>query len=264
MPKPEPRTIPSAAVGPGAARASRARPNWPVWLWALLFVGMAIPLAIIARTVETALAYAAGEHARAEQAAELARDGPARLDGPIIAQIERAFEVMQLVTVIIEAPVAAVSEDLSWRGDVRATVRGRARLLYGVDLTTATISRDQIGPVQVFAVSVDGPARLAAELAEMQSSAADSPDGGVAIGWMRFRTLAGEYHLSEARRLLPAAVQRLTLDAADSQKVRQQSAERVGELVRLIAGPAAVVKVTIREAGEGLSGAKGEEAGPRK
>lgn len=258
MPKPEPRTIPSAAV------YLRARPNWPVWLWALLFLGLAIPLAIVARTVETALASAAVEQARAEQAAELARDGPARLDGPIIAQIERAFEVMQLVTVIIEASVTAVSEDQSWRGDVRATVRARARLLYGVDLTTATISRDQIGPVQVFAVSVAGPARLAAELAEVQSSAADSPDGGVAIGWMRFRTLAGEYHLSEARRLLPAAVQRLTLDAADSQKVRQQSAERVGELVRLIAGPAAVVKVTIREAGEGLSGAKGEEAGPRK
>jgi hypothetical protein len=184
------------------------------------------------------------EAERAVEAAAAAR--AERLGLPQLAQIRRALEAMQLLTVVLETQVSSTSKDESWRGDVTATVRSRARLLYGVDLSTATVERESMGPLEKLILTVPPPRRMASELVDTPAGdPAATPE--VALGWLRFRTRAGEYQVGEARRMLPAAVAAMTLSPRDAEMVRDQSADRLKQMVRLFVGPEVFVEVRFVE-----------------
>jgi hypothetical protein len=187
--------------------------------------------------------WAALEAQRAEDAAAAAA---ARSKGlPQIAEIQRAFEVMQLITMVLETKVTSTSADESWRGDVKATVQSRARLLYGVDLAAAKLEHDTVGVLDRLTIRIAPPRKLASELVGTPAAGEDVPE--VELGWLRFRTRAGEYHVGEARRLLPQAVALMKLSTKDAEMVREQTAERVRELTRMFVGPEVLVRVEFEE-----------------
>jgi hypothetical protein len=125
---------------------------------------------------------------------------------------------------------------------VRAEVSVPARLLMGTDLARAEVSARRVGPapgaIVGYKITVPPPATLAAEL-----TGSGDERTAVEVGWLRFRSRAGEYYLGLARRGLPAAAGSLALAPGDEAFVRRETRQRVGELVRGIIGADADVVV---------------------
>jgi len=183
----------------------------------------------------------------ADRAADAAAAADARARGlPQLAEIQRAFNVMQFITVVLETKVSSASSDESWRGDVKASVQSRARLLYGVDLAAATLERDTVGILDRLTIRLAQPQKLASELVGTPNPGEETPE--VELGWLRFRTRAGEYHVGEARRLLPQAIALMKLSTRDSEMVREQTADRVRSLARMFVTPEVLIRVKFEEA----------------
>jgi hypothetical protein len=168
--------------------------------------------------------------------------GAAGAAGVPAAQVQQAVRAMDLVAVRLDTSVRAESGDESWRGDVRASVRADARLYFGVDLSRVRIDALRAGEwIKAYRVIVPEPRRIATEVLRER----ESPD--VRVGWLRLRSRAGEYHLGLARQGLADAARDLRLTPEDEAMVREQTRQRVADLVRAIAGEAAQVMVEFRE-----------------
>lgn len=154
------------------------------------------------------------------------------------AQVAGAVRAMKLVTVSIDTTVAATKTDSSWRGDVEATVRAPARLLYGSDLSRLSDESVRVGPLgSSYIVRIPRPERIATEVFAER----DQPD--VRTGWLRLRSRAGEYYLGQARRSLHEQARELVLAPDDARMVEEATREQVRALVRAIVGPDASVAV---------------------
>ena len=212
--------------------------------------GVMLIVALLPIVALLALGISAYESHLANLQADCAADAAAAADArdrglPQFAEIQRAFNVMQLITVVLETKVNSTSADESWRGDVKASVQSRARLLYGVDLAAAKLERDTVGILDRLTVRLAQPRKLASELVGSFAGGDEAPE--VALGWLRFRTRAGEYHVGEARRLLPQAVALMKLSTRDSEMVREQTADRVRTLARMFVTPEVLIRVEFEE-----------------
>lgn len=169
------------------------------------------------------------ERAAVEDA--VADAGRASRDAGEVARVGRAVRAMQLITVSLDTTVSTESRAESWRGNVNATITAPLRLLYGVDLENARVRSVDLGPLsRGFYVLLPQPRRLGTEL-RTDGEAAD-----VNVGWLRFRSMAGEFHLGRARTALSAAADKLELSQAQQGEVRDETRRRVEELVRSITG----------------------------
>lgn len=180
--------------------------------------------------------------AEVEMASALATAAQAEANaGDKVVEVGRMLEAMDLVSVVLGVTVRSEAIDSSWRGEVSAQVSVPARLYYGVDLKTARVERRTLGPgVEQFVVTVDRPKRLAGELV----TGLEKTD--LTLGWLRFRSRAGEYYLGAARKGLSGALDALVLSGADMASVEEQSRERIVSLVRMVAGRGALVEVEWR------------------
>lgn len=152
---------------------------------------------------------------------------------PQVAEIDRALDAMSLVTVILETRVTSAARDESWRGDVDARVIVPVRLFFGTDLASARVTVADLGPVsRVYTIHAPPPQRLATELIT------GGEQTSVSLGWLRYRTRAGEYYLGQARKALSEQAAALVLDEDQSAQVRTSTRQRVESLVRLVLGPA--------------------------
>lgn len=169
----------------------------------------------------------------------LAPDGTPRPE----ATIARAVRAARLVTVILETTVTAQSLSPSWRGDVTASVRAPVRLMFGADLSDfseAAVKTDPFGSSYV--VTLPRPARIATEVL------GEGERADVSVGWLRLRSVAGEYHLGLARKGLYEAARAMTLKPQDAELVERATRERVTELIRAVAGERAAVEVRFIDA----------------
>jgi hypothetical protein len=150
---------------------------------------------------------------------------------------------MQLVTVTLDSQVRVTARDESWRGNIDASIDVPVRLYFGTDFTNATIESVRLGPVvNAVIVRVPAPQRIATEtFPEMERASVDT-------GWLRFRAIGGEQALGLARRSLGEEARRMVLRAEDQELVRDQTRERVIELVKAIAGEHATVRVDFDDA----------------
>ncbi|CAN5722094.1 hypothetical protein BH11PLA1_BH11PLA1_24010 [soil metagenome] len=190
----------------------------PIVLAAAVFAGVALTLKVIEREATEGLLERAG---RAEPRAT-------------VAAIDRAVRAMQLIAVTYDTKVTSTSTDDSWRGAVSANVTAPVRLLFGTDLQNAQVVRRSAGPLaEEIQITLPAPTRLGTEI---QTT---GEEHGVTIGWLRFRTRAGEFYLGEARKQLSEAAAKLELSPETQREVRAQTRARVEELVRLIAAAGA-------------------------
>jgi hypothetical protein len=194
---------------------------------AALFVAMAPYL----RQVERAVAAGAG----VRDQLDAGRLRPA-------ADVARAVAAMKLVTVEVETSATAEREHESWRGDVRASVTAPARVLFGVDLSRLDAHRVWFSPAsRAYLVRVPAPERVATEVDGGQETAR------VEVGWLRARSIAGEYWLGQARRGLYDEARRLSLSPGQAEMVRERTREQVASLVARVVGPGAGVRVVFED-----------------
>ena len=156
--------------------------------------------------------------------------------------MSRAVKAMQLVSVVMETTVTTESADASWRGDVSAKVRAPVRLLFGADLSTLgqdAIKLDPFGKAMV--IVVPRPRRLATEVV------GENETSEVQAGWLRLRSVAGEYHLGLARRGLYDAARKMTLKPEDAHMIEDATRDRIIELVKAVAGDKTDVLVMFRD-----------------
>ncbi len=173
------------------------------------------------------------------------------------AEIARAIRAARLVTIIFETNVTAQSGSPSWRGDVSATVRAPVRLLFGVDLSNfseAAVKTDPFGSSYI--VTLPRPTRIATEVLGAGESVR------VSVGWLRLRSVSGEYHLGLARKGLYEAARGMTLRPADAELVESATREQVRDLVRAVAGERAVVEVRFSDAPPATAGRENPEDRP--
>lgn len=184
-------------------------------------------------------------------------------------QLRRAAEVaasvksLKLVTVEISTRVSATSGDESWRGEARATVNAPVRLLYGTDLSAIRVNSVSLSPLlNSCVVRVPRPERIATEVYS------EDEDNTVHVGWLRFRTRAGEFHLGQARKGLHEQAREMALSAQEAERVREETRSQVAELLRKALGRKTDVIVFFDDepAGRlgapmaGFSGTRGEPA----
>lgn len=149
-----------------------------------------------------------------------------------VADVASAVETTKLVSVEIDTKVKVERGELSWRGDVRAVIEVPVRLSYGVDLSRMRTDRIAWSPAsRAYVVTVPPPSRIATEIFPERTE----PD--VEVGWLRLRSQAGEYYVSQARRETAAAAAALQLRPSDAKRVEDATRERLAGLVRSIAGP---------------------------
>lgn len=149
-----------------------------------------------------------------------------------IAEVASAVETTKLVSVEIDTKVKVARGEASWRGDVLATIEVPVRLSYGVDLSRMRTDRLAWSPAsRAYVVTVPAPTRIATEIFPERRE----PD--VEVGWLRLRSQAGEFYLSQARRDAAAAAAALTLRPEDAKRVEEATRRRLESLVRSIAGP---------------------------
>jgi hypothetical protein len=178
----------------------------------------------------------------AKAQALLDADKPARP----LAEVTQAVRAMKLVTVEIDTKVTVERGDSSWRGNVQATVEVPVRLSYGTDLsklemdaiTFSTLLGEGRGG---YIVRISHPTRIATEV----FSEKEAPL--VSTGWLRLRSRAGEYYLSQARRDLSDQARELVLLPEDAARVEKTTKEQVGAMVRSIVGAKASVEVTFKD-----------------
>lgn len=178
------------------------------------------------------------EDAVIREAAVLAHGAARR---PQVAEIDRALEAMSLITVILESRVTSTVKDESWRGNVDAMVTVPVRLFFGTDLDRARVSVTELSPLaRTYRITVPPPRRLATELITDRESA------NVDLGWLRFRTRAGEYFLGQARRQLSEAAAAMTIDESQALRVRDETRTRLVRLVTLVLGEQEAARAQVR------------------
>ena len=94
-----------------------------------------------------------------------------------------------------------------------------------------------------YLVRIPPPERIATEVYSSDE------DIKVQLGWMRFRSLSGEYHLGLARRDLHDRAVEVTLSPEDAAMVRRTTLEQVASLVRSVVGERVAVQVVFDEGG---------------
>ncbi len=207
------------------------------------------PLANLLRAaIPAALVFAAlaawmytQQSAQLAQAQAAARVNAARPPRPI-AEIARAVAAMKLVTVEIDTKVKIERGDESWRGDVLATIEVPVRLSYGTDLSKLELSGLAFSPLTgSYIVRVPTPTRIATQIYGEKSA----PQ--VKTGWLRLRSRAGEYYLSQARKDSPRAAEELELLPEDAARVESTTREQVEKLVKAIVGANANVVVRFKD-----------------
>lgn len=183
------------------------------------------------------------EHLATTRAALAVNDsGPPRP----IAEVASAVETTKLVSVEIDTKVRVERGEDSWRGDVRAVIEVPVRLSYGVDLSRLRAERLAWSPAsRAYVLTVPPPTRIATEIFP------ERHEPNVEVGWLRLRSQAGEYYLSQARRDAAAAAAALELRPEDAKRVEHATRERLAALVRSIAGPdvGVIVRFAARERG---------------
>lgn len=158
------------------------------------------------------------------------------------ARVLGSIRKLKLVTVELASHVNAESTDESWRGDVHARVDAPVKLHFGTDLSrlkAESLRSSTLGNSWV--VTVPAPERVATEVF------GEREQTDVRVGWMRSRSMAGEKHLGLARKDLYEAARHLRLSEEDSQRVRAQTREQVGTLVRSIVGEWSSVTVRFED-----------------
>jgi hypothetical protein len=154
---------------------------------------------------------------------------------------------MKMVAVEIDTSATATREHESWRGDVSARVTVPVRLLFGTDLSRLRIDSVAVSPVAgSYIVRVPRPERLATEVDGSQETV------DVRVGWLRLRSMSGEYWLGQARVGLYEEARRLLLSPEDAAAVREVTRDQVASLVRKVTGSA---PLTVLFEDEGPGGA---------
>ncbi len=225
---------PSAAGGAaraGPAPASRGTRRWafPLTLGALA-ASLFVVLAIFMRTLEQrgALGPGLSVYESAGTSARLAAQ----------ARVGDAVRAMKLVTVQIKTAVTVESTTESWRGDVKASVVAPVTLSYGTDLSG--LSRDSVSFSPLLnscVVRVPGPQRISTEVYS------DQEQSQVQVGWLRFRSRAGEYYLGLARRDLSERAREMVLAPSDAASVRAATRGQLTSLIHSIVGKGVSVRV---------------------
>jgi hypothetical protein len=159
------------------------------------------------------------------------------------AMVSRAVRASRLVTVVLETTVTAQSVSSSWRGDAVAQVRAPVRLMFGTDLSNLAEGAVRVDPFGgAMVVNVPRPSRMATEVL------GDGERSEVSVGWLRLRSIAGEYQLGLARKGLYEAARTMTLRDADARLVEEATREQVTALVKAIAGERTAVEVRFIDA----------------
>jgi hypothetical protein len=159
-----------------------------------------------------------------------------------LAEIAQTLEARKLVTVEVRSKVTARTEDSSWRGAAAATVTAPVKLSFGVDLSDMAIDAVTYSPVsRTYLVRVPRPQRIATEVL------GGNEESQVQVGWLRFRSTAGEYQLGLARKALYAEALKIALTPKDAAFVRETSRDQLIALVRQIAGSDAQVNVVFAD-----------------
>jgi hypothetical protein len=172
---------------------------------------------------------------------------------PDVAQVLRASK---LITVEVRTGVDASSQDASWRGDVRASVRAPVTLYYGVDLSDLSPERVWRSPLTGgYVIRVPAPRRLAVEVI------GDDAVPDVRVSGLRLRDVAGEYHLGLARGRLYDAARRIELGPIERAGLERTTREQVARIVRAIAGRDVPVEVVFGPAEETAPGGAAAQAG---
>jgi hypothetical protein len=163
---------------------------------------------------------------------------------PQLADVRQAVRAMQLVTVTLDTQVTINARDeSSWRGDVDATITVPVRLFYGTDFSLARVESLKLGPlVTAYLVRAPEPTRIATEVYP------EHEESQVQTGWLRFRSIAGEYALGLARRSIGEEARRMVLRPEDAEMIRDHTRQRLTELVKAIAGEDVTVTVMFEDA----------------
>lgn len=186
-----------------------------------------------------------GQQREAVESAQAAARLSALEPSKPIAQVTAAVAAMKLVTVEIDTKVRVQRGEASWRGDVVATVEYPVRLSYGVDLSKLSVADGAFSPLSgMYIIRVPRPMRIATEI----QSERMLPE--VKTGWLRLRSMAGEYYVSQARKDAPRVAADLELLPQDALEVERRSIEQVEKLVKAIVGEGARVHVRFGEGGE--------------
>jgi hypothetical protein len=159
-----------------------------------------------------------------------------------LAEIAQTLQARKLVTVEVRTKVTSRNDDPSWRGGAAAAVTAPVRLSFGVDLSRMEAGAVTFSPVtREYLLRVPRPQRIATEVLGANEEAQ------VRVGWLRFRSRAGEYQLGLARKQLYIEALKITLTPKDARFVRDTTREQLVALVRQIAGPGAKVRVLFDE-----------------
>ncbi|MBX3358717.1 MAG: DUF4230 domain-containing protein [Phycisphaeraceae bacterium] len=188
-------------------------------------------LGLAAAALFAALAvYIRGVERSVVESETLDREVRAAPPGRDPAQLAGLVRTMRLVTVEIDTTVTSTAGDESWRGDVSAKLSAPVRLYYGTDLAGLGPSDVSAGPLGGVIVRVPRPRRLATEIYP------EREDPEVLVGWLRFRSRAGEYYLSQARRDLAEHARQMPLSRDDLAKVEQATRDQITALLRAMLG----------------------------
>jgi len=165
----------------------------------------------------------------AKAQAELDSDKPPRP----LAEVTQAVRSLKLVTVEIDTKVKVERGDSSWRGDVQASIESPVRLSYGTDLSRMQADGVTYSPLLghgAYVIKVPRPTRISTEVFNAKANEL------VNTGWLRLRSRAGEYYLSQARKDVPEEARELVLLPEDAAKVEQVTKEQVTSLIKTIVG----------------------------
>lgn len=181
-----------------------------------------------------------------------------------LADTARLIRDLKLITVEIRSTVDSQRIDESWRGDVKATVSAPVRLLYGCDLSGVITDAETSGGAWLrpnlltggYTLRVPRPQRIAAEID------GQAEHTNVHVGWARFRDLAGEYHLGQARTGLHDAARRTEPTPAQHEQIEQLTREQLTALVRALSGESHVSVEFFDGAGDRVAGAPSPAAEP--
>lgn len=199
-----------------------SRPRWPAFiLIAALAAGAA---ALYQWRAARAIAAAAREPVAVAELPAPASQPPANI------RVARHLASMQLVTSTIDAVVTIERSNESWRGDVSASVQTPVRYRFATDLSRLDASRVRlVDGTNLCLVDVPAPTRLSVEVGEPSSE-------DVKVGWLRTRSRAGEFYLSQARKDAAAAARARDLTPEEDAIVRDDTRTQVAALVRSILG----------------------------
>jgi hypothetical protein len=213
------------------------RARWKARLFTLIVgAAVAVGLAAYLHDLQSSLVSAA----RAQAMLDASR--PPRP----VADVAQAVRAMKLVTVEIDTTVKVERTDESWRGDVAVAIEAPVRLSYGVDLSRLSVDsvtfKSLLGGRPAYQVRIPRPTRIATEVFH------ESTAPLVQLGWLRLRSRAGEYYLSQARKDLTDEARELVLLPEDAARVEQVTRQQVERLVRTLVGDEADVTVEFEDA----------------